>query len=373
MATVSFDQILSAPVVTRVISQIKTPQTRFMDFYGLRPGGPNTDSPGGHHAGWDIFDRTRTIATGRAPGVGPATTIPKAVGHVSAAIYRAHEKMPLLDEKLFRTRPLGGQWGQIDDRGQQYVRNQERYLSQRLMNNREFMVSRMFRGSFQLLNSGDDWIPVDSGGTFTVDYRIPAGNKTKLDLLGAGDIIAASWATSSTDVIGHCLKINAAFEQLHGWPLRHVWIDSTVLGYLMVNEGLKAAAGTANVVFSDWRTSPQVSAEGIPDTGYEVVFRGLPWLRFHSYDAGLDVNGTFTKFIDGTHAIFTPDPGDWCGAIEGSEIVRENIMAAGTEQYGMYAWTEPCTQPAGFELLTVDNFLPALYVPKCVCYGLVVY
>lgn len=372
---ISYDQVLSAPVVTRVISRIKTPQSRFQNFFGANPGGPSVNSVGGHHFGWDIFDRTRTIARGRAPGVGPATVAPKAIGHVSAAIYRAHEKLMLLDERLFRTRPLGEMWGTIDVRGQRYVRQQENYLAQRFRNSREFMISRMLRGTFMLLNSGDDWVPVDSGGTMTIDYQVPATNKNQLALDTGSDIIGTSWATVATaPVPNDCLEINAGFEQQHGRPLRHVWCNTNLLVYLLTNTDLKNLAGTANVVFEDWRQSPEVSPEGIQDTGHEVVFRGIPWLRFHIYDAGLEVNGTYTKFIPDANAIFLPDPGpDWFELVEGSEIVRENVLSPGGEQFGLYAWTEPTTQPAGFELLSVDNCLPSLYIPKCVAYGTVVF
>jgi len=376
MATVSLHELLSAPVVTRVISTIKTPQSRLQGFFGMGAGGNNINPVGGHHAGFDIFDKTRTLAHGRAPGTGPSTISPNVIGHVPVTIYRAHEKMPLLEERIFRTRPLGGQWGDVDNRGQRYITSQEEYLAQRFRNFREFMLSRMLRGGFGLLASGDDWIPVETdAGTFNVDFQVPAASKTKLNLLGAGDIVGTSWATVATaDVIGDCLEINAAFEQLHGRPLRHVWCNSTILQYLLTNTGLKNAGGTANIVFSSWNQEVTRSAEGIPGTGHEIVFRALPFLTFHVYDAGLTVNGTYTKFFDDTHAVFLPDPGaDWAEMLEGSEIVAENRLDPGSERYGLAAWTERFTQPAGFELIAVDNAVPALYIPTCVAYGTVVY
>jgi len=372
---VSLDQVLMSPVVTRVISTIKTPQSLLTSYFGARPGGPNSNPVGGHHTGWDIFDRTRTIAHGRAPGTGPGTITPQVVGHVTAQIYRAHEKMMLLDEKLHRKRALGANWGTIDSRGQRYITAQEGYMAQRFLNSREFMLSRMLRGGFDLLQSGDDWIAVDIGsGTFTIDYQVPSGNKSKLNMLGAGDIIGTSWDDAAADVIGDCFAINKAFEQLHGRPLRHVWVNSTVMGYLLVNTGLKNAAGTANVTFSEFAPRNFTGPDGVQDTGFEVIFRGLPWLRFHVYDAGLDVNGTYTQFFDDTHATFLPDiDATWFEMHEGSEIVRENVLDPGTERYGLSAWVEPHTQPAGFEMISVDNCLPVLYVPKCVAYGTVVY
>lgn len=374
MPAVTLEQLLMAPVVTRVISTIKVPGERIQQWAGMQPGGPNVFRAGGHHTGWDVFDHTRKLATGRPPGTGPATVPKQRVGHVSATIYRFHEKIPLLQEHIFRIRPLGAQWGTIDANGQSYVTRQQAYLAQRFRNMREFMVSRMFRGSFQLLQSGDDWIPVDSGGHFTVDYQIPAGNKGQLDMLGTGNIIDVSWADPSANIIGHCLKINAAFEQLHGYPLRHIWCNSNVLQHMLRNTSLINAGGTANVVFSAWGTSPYVGPDNIPDSGHEVVFRGLPWLTVHVYDAGLDVNNTFTKFFSDTQAVFLPDPSpDLWEMHEGSEVVAENYNDPGSERYGLAAWSQRTLQPAGWELLAVDNCIPALYIPKSIANATVVF
>jgi hypothetical protein len=395
MATVSYAEITSAPVVTRAISRIKTPQDRFQNFFGCQPGGPNIEQVGGHNAAWDIFDKTRTIAKGRAPGAGPATTAPQVLGQVRATIYRAHEKIMILDERVFRHRPVGGQYGEVDVAGQRYITQQEGYLAQRFKNSREFMLAHMCRGGFDLLRDGEDWVPVaDGAGTYSIDFQIPAGNKGEcemVDLAGTALIsfvepdaatVTALWDqtyaklkwsdTTNAPIIGQVLALNEAFEAQHGRPVVHAWMSATTYQYMLNNTGLKNAAGTANTVFSDWRDSPMVNAEGIRDTGFEVVFRGLPFLRVHVYSAGLDVNGTFARLIADNVVIFTSEPEiDWFSMLEGSEMVRENRMAPSTERYGLAAWTELTTQPSGSELIAVDNCLPALYVPRCIVYATV--
>jgi len=372
--SVTLEQLLLAPVVTRAISRIKVPNERLQQWTGMFMGGPNVARPGGHHTGWDIFDHTRNLAQGRAPGTGPATVARHPIGHVSSTIYRSHEKITLLQERIFRLRPLGTQWGTVDANGQQYVTRQQFILAQRFKNMREFMVSRMFRGGFQLKQSGDNWIPVDSGGQLQVDFKVPASNKGQLDMLGTGPIIDKPWSDPSADVIGHCLKVRAAFEEQHGYPLEHVWITSVTLKMLMENTGLINAAGMANTVWAAWGPSPYTNPEGIPDTGHEVVFRGLPWLRFHVYDAGLNVDGVFTKIIPDNAAIFLPNPSpDLYEMHEGSEVVVENFNDPGSERYGFAAWSQRTVQPAGWELLAVDNCIPALYIPKSIAFATVVF
>ena len=386
--TITYDQATSAPVVTRAISTIKTPQNRFQSFFGMLSSldengnavpGPAVLQTGGSQTAWDIFDHTREIARGRARGVGPGTIPPQPIGVVTARFLRVHEKMPILDEKVFRRRPIGEPWGNIDVAGQRYIYNQTRIMAQRVRNMREFALSRMLRGGFGVYNDGDDWYPCEyDAGTFNVDFQIPAGNKDQLDMLGDGDIIDASWDAVGTDVIGHVLAINRAFEQLHGFPLRHIWINSIVLGYLLNNTGLKAAAGTANKVWRTWERSRFTGPDGVLDTGHEVEFWGLPDFLFHAYDGGLNVYNpstgasAYTKFIADTAAIFMPDPSpERIEMMEGSEMVRETRVSTPVERFGIAAWTEPVTQPAGQELIALDNFLPALYLPKAIAYGTV--
>ena len=375
MANVALSQILNAPVITRVISRLKTPMSKFQDFMGMGPGGSATSSPGGHFTGYDIFDKTRKIATGRAPGTGPATIAAQPIGHVSVKIYRSHEKLPILEERVFRTRPLGKGWGNVDARGQGYITKQEQFMAQRFKNSREFMVSRMFRGGFDLKVDGENWIPVEkTAGTITIDFQIPAGNISAavpgITIGSYSNIISASFATASTDIITIMMTLNAAFEEAHGYPLRHVWLNTTTFGPLLENTQLSVAAGTANTIFNEFRPTGLRSEEGIADTGLEFVFKALPWLKWHLYDGGLDVDGTFSKFIPDNYAIFLPDPSsDWAEMHEGSEIVRENVVDQGSERYGLAAWTTPVIDPAGWELKTVDNCIPCLYIPKCVVYA----
>ena len=374
MANVAYHQLFGRPTITRLVSRIKTPQSRFQQFLGMQPDGPNTDSRRGMTLGWDIMDVTRAIAPGRPPNTGPANLAPIPVSQVTAAAMRTHGKVELMENRIFNTRPLGGNYGQnVDVRGQRYVTRQTRQLAQKFRNAREFMVSRMLRGDFQIKISGDDWILVDSGGHLTVDYQIPAGNKSKLDLVGGGDILGTSWDNAASDIFLNILDINSAFEELHGRPLRHVWCNSTVINEVMNNTGLQAKVGTANRVFQTFAPEGQ-AVDGIEDTGFRVVMGALPWLTWHVYDAGLDVDGTFAKFLDDTHAIFLPDwdgeIGEW---IEGSELQRAEKHLASFEATGLTAWTTRDIDPPRIDLKSLDIGLPALYIPKAVAYGLVIF
>ena len=375
MPNVALHQLLGSTTVTRAISRIKTPMSRFQTHLGWNPGGFAESDQGGKTFGYDVFNRTRLIAKGRPPGTGPATRAPQVLGHVTAAAYRAHEKVTLLEERIYRTRPIGGQWGTVDARGQRYVTRQEDYLAQLFRNNREFQASRFYRGSFQVLIDGDDWIPVDTGGTFTVDNKQPAGNRAQLNMLGAGDIIGTTWSdTANATIFEDVMAVNAAYEQLHGRPLRHAWMTSVGINNVFNNAGLQSLSGTANRVFTTFEPTGLQSPDGIEDTGFTVRFEALPWLTWHVYDGGLDVNGTFTKYIEDTACAMSPEPSaDWAEWYNGSEIVAENVMSPGRERFGMAGWSTRVIDPAGFEIKSLDVGLGILYIPSVPVYATVVF
>lgn len=369
---VSFEQLTQSEHITRVISQIRTPRSKFSNFYGLGIGGPNVQSPGGPEIGWDTFNESRQMARGRPVGMGPGTARLNPTGHVSATVYRSHEKSKILQSRLFRTRQLGTsgfQGATLDSRGQSHLTQQEKALGQRFKNSREFMAAKMFQGGFDIKSQGEDWLPVSSGsGDIPIDFQIPAGNKTQLDMLGAGDIISLTWANAAALVMDDLIDINAAFENLHGWPLQHVWLNSVTFKPLTSNTQLTTAAGTANVFFDRFINEEA----GFPDL--QVVFKAIPWVVFHIYDAVLEEVDTKTKIIPDNTAIFTPSPdAEWLEWQEGSEIVAENRQDMGTERFGFWSWMERITQPAAWELIGVDNGLPALYVPTAVAFGTVIF
>jgi len=375
MAVVATHQLLGTETVTRAISRIKTPQSRFQDFMGMGPGGANTSDQGGRLFGWDIMDKTRKLARGRPSGTGPGTRALNTIGHISMAAYRSHEKALLLWDRLFKTRALGSGWGTVDERGQRYVTQQEEYMSQLFKNTREFIVSRVLRGgTFMVKISGDDWIPVDSGGNFTIDFKIPSGNKSQLNMLGTGDILGATWANTGTNIVLHLLKINAAFEQLHGYPLRHCWMNSNGIINVMANTAMQQYAGTANRVFETFNPTGLTGPDGVADTGFTVRFNAVPWLLFHVYDGGLEVDGTYTKFIGDNNAMFTPDiSGTLAEWYNGSELVGENLNSEPAERFGLSSWTTRVIDPPGFEMKTLDVGMPAVFIPKAFAYGTVVF
>jgi hypothetical protein len=381
MATgITLQQLTQRPRVIDLFSRVKTPPSLLSQFLGFTDAkgnrGSNVMPVGGRNFQYDIMDRERGLAQMRAPGTPAATGDLTPVGEMHGTFPRVHEKLPIGYERIFRGRPLGMDWSApLDVMGMRYIDQQVTNFKQKFVNTREFMASRMLRGSFQIKKAGDDQYPVDTGGSITVNYQVPAGNKSQLNMLGAGNCISATWATVGTDIIGDVNKINAAFEVLHGFPLRHMWMTSVMWANLTNNTGIKAAAGTANVAWTEYNIiEGETTVDGRPVNAFTARLKAFPWIEIHIYDGGMMVDGTFTKTIPDTVVIFTPDPDpQWVELLEGSEPASQQDGAPIFEAMGMEFWSANFANPPRIEYYGIDNSIPALRIPTCVAYGTCVF
>lgn len=357
--------------INSVISELNVVNDRLQTLFGGGMGGGNVQQYRGRNFGYDIFNQTREVSTGRAPGATAATIAANPVGRVSGVFPRFNEKLPLLFENIHNLRQIGGPTSELDAAGESYIRRQAQIVKQRFTNSREFQFAAMLRGSYTYTISGDDLIHAFSGGSMTVSYQVPSGNRTavggsfaaNLNPLGSGNIITAAWSSSSTDIPSQIYAINAAGEQLTGYPIKHICCDSTVWNYVTSNSKVQALSGTANVVF-DYLTRSDASHD------FTAVLRGMPWITWHITDGGLNLNGTFSKLFPSTHAAFLPEPSpEWVTYFEGSEVVSEVAANTQAERFGSYFWAKPTDDPAGYQLHGVHNGIPVLFVPSAIFFG----
>jgi hypothetical protein len=364
VATLTLGDVLNPKAVNKAISRLKVRNTRLQNFFGMGLGGPNVEGFGGRDFFWDIYDDIRKVATARHPGQPSARIEANPVGEVRGAFPRAAETVLILHEKVHNLRSIGGPVGVLDERGINYINRQERTLKQRFTNLREFQVAAMLRGSYTYSRSGDLLFHDFSGGTQTINFQIPAASLGNL-----GGIIAASWDNAATDIPGHIDEINAQMEIDHGMPLQHVLINSIGMSNVLNNTAVKALAGTANTVFERFD-----QIEGTTD--FLIVLKGIPWLKWHVINEVLDVGSSYTttKLIADTQATFLPDPGpDWLAYYEGSEVVTEYTGGPQALRQGGYFWPKPVDDPSGVELKGIHNGIPALFVPKAIKTGTVVF
>ena len=365
---VSTQQILSPKTILHAVSQMALPGTTLQRLFGWGISGGNVERQSGRNFTYDILDNSRRVATARVPGQASSRQEPQKVGNVNGTFPRVAETISLLDEDLLNRRAFGGRADELDFGGESYITRQEAYLAQRFANLMEFQTAAMIRGSYSYHDDGDVLRHGFSGGSLSIDYQVPAGNKTQLDMLGAGDILNADWADPGTEIPLHLQNVNAALLQLTGMGLSHVVLTSAGWRYILNNTSVQKMGGSANVAFESMKRT--ASGE------FQAVLRALPWITFHIVDYGLDIwNGSsevFTKLIANDHAAFFPEPTSrWVRYLEGSEIVTEGPAGQRAEQFGFFPFAYPTHDPSGWELSAVMNGIPALFTPSAMAYGLI--
>jgi hypothetical protein len=334
----SYDELTKVPFVMGVISEFRAPGSTLQRFYNLglssRPG---QILP--HRTGvYDIFNPTRTMPIVTAPMRGPARVARKPVSQKQITVPRFFEALVIEDEYVFRNRPLGGQYGQVDETGQTYIARQIRHETQKFVNVHEFMAASLFRGGWSLKPYGEDLYPVPKGTAGTVmdiNSLMPAEHQEQIPLGTAGaDIIATSWADASADIVGQLLKLNKVHAARHGAPLRHIWLNGTTIAPLFNNTKLQAVGGSVFRIFDSMSGKERNPDERYPDTGVDVVFRAMPEYTFHVYNQVVipdrvreSTSETFDSdnyeyLIPDNEVFITPDPGDWCELIAGSEPMQ---------------------------------------------------
>ena len=356
--------VLQPGMVRKVVSRLKQHNTFFERFFA--PGG--TDYQAGRNFAVDIFDDTRDVAKMRAPGTGPNTIAAHPVGVVSGKFPRSHEKLPLPYEKISNYRKIGGQMSDLDERGERYIEKQWGILRQRQANFRAAQWALALRGGFDYSVTGDDMDLKVASGTPLINFQIPAGNKAKLDALGDGDIIAASWATAGTDIPAHIQSVDEASQQLTGQPIKHIIMNTkTYAATIPKNTQVKEQAGSSNIYFDQFRMVDETRHR-------QFELRGLPGYTFHVVNEFYKLRAGTIKAIPDNYALFLPEPSpDWVATLECDEVVVEWDGGPKAIQVGEYMWANEISEPAAHQLYSVYNGISAIYVPKCVFFGLVVY
>ena len=376
MAGRSVDSILKPKVILREVSRLALPGTVLSDLWGwgLTARDPSSQSRANtidydlRSGQYDVFDSTRTVASGRVPGTASSRQKPQKVGVVNYTIPRSAETIELSDEDLVNRRQIGEAVTVLDARGETYVRRQQRYMAQRVANMIEMQTAAMLRGGrYTFDTQGDELRQGFSGGEVTIDYRVDqTENIDQLSMGTGGDIIDAAWATATTDIPLHLFKINAAFNDLVGRGLEHAVCNHTVWNSVLNNTKVKDQGGSANIVFES------ITRRGPGE--FSAVLRSIPWLNWHIIDYSLNVwdGSSFadTTLIEDDKVAFFPEPDSQIASyMNGAEMVTEGPNGVRQFRHGFYPYAYPSHDPSGWNMTFVHNGIPALYNPNALAYG----
>lgn len=376
----SIQEILSTKITTRVVTREAAANRYLLSLFGMQPGGFAERAVGHRQFGYDVFNDTRTVAAARGPGAPAATVTRQKVGRVDGVFPRFYEKLPLLSEELHNFRQIGGPASIYDERGAAYVLRQQRYMGQRLGNNRLLLLAGMLRGALYGHTSGDAtyYDFTSSGADFTINWQRPSGNTLKFNMDGGGDIISASWATASTDIPGHLRSINSKLQIATGTTLDLIICPANVWNAVMNNDAVQAQAGTSNPPFTQQERVIGTDANGRPQTVILGRIAAQPQVQWLITNEGIKIgtpgSESFVQYVPDNYIWWGPMPSPtFYEMLLGSEPVNEGYGAQEVVRFGAHAWTKLVDDPAGRMLYTVDNAIPADYIPAASGYGTVIY
>lgn len=385
-------ELLQPQVILRVISRVKPHQSRLSKWLGFQPtrfdpekvsvSGPNSIEGYGRNGSYRIFDNSRAIAPFVSPGRGPAVIAQQPIGVVQFSYARVHAKMILDYESMGNLSPLIGPNAQIDPGGENFIAKQAKIMGQQFNNAVSFMAAGMVRGNFYLQQVGDQWQPTWTQPTAptpysNINYQVPAGNKSQLNMLGTGNILGTGWENATATIVGNLMNMKSALTQLTGYQLEHSWITSPMWYYLISNTEVRNTAGTAATPYAEYDYVDETDMEGDKISEFAAILKADPTIMWHISDEALALGGvgdpsysagtgTMTKIIPDTNGWFCPEPdNEWTQIGYGSEYVVEyNGPNQGVNRAGYYFWHNYVSQPSGVEIIGLLNCLPFLFIPK---------
>ncbi len=381
----SLQQLLQPNVLTKTISRVAGVSDWLQCLFGVQPGGKNVLNYGhGRNGAYHIFNNVRKVARGRTPGSAAGRRAPNPMGRVTFDYPRMHDSVPLLAEVLHNLAKISDPTVR-DAAGADMLSRQTDSLGLLAGNWRKAMLAGTLRDSLNVGYIGDDMF-FDFAATagalpvVPVQARIPAGNKTQLNMLGAGNIIDASWLTVTTRIPKHLGAINAAFQQLCGGHLSAVVCGTTVWDAVIANEYVAAIHGSSNPPFIVLeRDSVETELGKTMKNVYRARLSVYPDVTWYITDEGLELGApgaeTFQKMIPDNTALFIghqPDDGT-VACYEGSEPIAEYDGGPETVRTGLSSWSVKRANPTSTELYVLDNALTVNHVPNAHAFGTVIF
>lgn len=372
----SLDQMMRVPFIMGIINRIHPPGSALQRYYNLGPGAPASQTIKGRVGQYDIFDFSRSLAPMSAPVSPPTRINRKQIGSVPITLPRTYTAVEILIEQVYNTRNLGQQFGPVNSNGDRYIALQTQYAKSRHTSNIEFMASRMFMGGWGVKDMGSHLVLCEANDPAAVAVN---HSRVPTDHLGnIGGIIDVSWDDPTANLVAQFQSLQVRAARVNGRRLTECWLNGNTAKHLFTNSTLQSVGGSVYRIFDMFNPTREIDpASKIPDTGVSVVWRGLPDITFHIYNQGYVLPGTsesfdaqigsnWRPFIPDGKAIITPPPGEWCGSIQGSEMVQWSLTSPVEEVYGFGMGIERAIDPPRFDIKMLNNAAPVITEPYAV-------
>jgi hypothetical protein len=387
----SYLDILRPQVLTQVVRQVVASADPILNFMGMQPGGANEKFFGhGREGVFHVFDDSRQVAKGRAPGTPAARSSKQVMKQVPFVYPRMHDSVSLLAEFVHNLGKIADP-AMRDEAGKDMIMRQTDMIQRRAANWRIAMVVGMLRDQLYIHQEGDDWFPNYTSGSalFQINHRVPAGNKSQLNMTDragtsvfSANIIDASWDNAGANIPMHIAKINQARAVQGVGPVTDVLLNSVLWQSVIANDFLCAQAGISNPPFQTFDREVGKRPDGSPLHEYIGKFNALPGITWHISDEGLELwnastdTYAFTKHFADTMAIFMADPkarADGFTLYQGSEPIAEFDGGPESVRVGLSSWSKKTANPTATEIYVLDNALPVNHDPYSVDIGTVVF
>jgi hypothetical protein len=383
----ALQDLLHSETITGVISRVAAATGRTIMRLGMSPGGRASRllGDGRREFSFDIFDNVRA-ASGISAPMAPATRIqPKSIGKVTGSACRLSEMMELPYEKLHYQRRIGSPVGTFDAMGAEYIARQTKVLGQRASNWRTALTVGALRDTLYInQNVGTaSWYASYTSGANTIgqiNFQVPSGNKSQLNMLNEGNIIDVPWSNPSANIPLHLTMIDRAFQRLTGDTLKQVWIDGRMWQNIINNEYVITQAGTSSSPFSLFDREVGTDVNGKPVADRVGRISSIPFVDFVISDEIFEVGDLGAEAVetvvpDGYAYFLTwrdADPTRLQWGECGEPLVT---IDGGSAEFvtGLRSYAQAKADPARYCMFMIDNGIPVPYVPKSWAYAQLVF
>lgn len=372
----SLEQLTRVPHVMGVIAEYNGVGSTFSRMYGLNLGAPAGQTLPGRTGVYDIFNPTRSMPVARAPMTGPSRVGRKPVGQKLITVPRFYQALEIEYERVYQNRPLGGAYGTVDSNGVSYIARQLKFQADQFANLHEFMAIQLMRGGWSLLPIGEDLYPVPLGtpnATIDVESLMPAEHKNQIPLgPSSADVIDVSWDDPNCPIIDQFLALDKITARRHGSKIKHIWGNGTTLAPLFNNVQLHKVGGVVARIFDSMSGREIDPNQRFPDTGTDIVFRGLPDRVFHIYnqvyipgqvsesEVAQTSDANVKDLIVDNEVIMTPERGTWCDKAVGTEPIQFNLKEQVRYVSGFAMGREEAIDPPRIDLKSLYNGCPIM-------------
>jgi hypothetical protein len=378
---VSIDRLLATDVVTKVVSRVAETSSPLGRLMGLMPGGSNEITAGtGSTLRYDIFNNTRRVAPDSGSSSPSIRVSRQKVGTVFGVMPRTMINLDIPMSEVYRNRQLGS--GQVDQMGQDYIARQEKFLGQMIANRRVLFLMGCVRG--KIYRHGSEatgyWWDFDSSSyDAVIEFQPYSGNLSQLNMLGAGNIIDTSWASSSANIPDQISKIDASFQKLVGARLENIVLNDALWNKVVNNDYVIQQAGIGNTVFSILERNEGTGPDGRPVTTKKARLQAIPWIDWNITNEGVEVglpgSGTYTSVTTDTTAFFggALSDGSNFAYMKGDEPIVERDGEAPKSVAGFASWAQTVSNPAVYRLFGFDIGTPVMMMPQSTAFGTCVF